>query len=212
MLRIDHVVLAVADLDRAAEALASRGLATESGGTHPRWGTGNRIAPLGDTYVELLGVVDHAVARSTMLGRAISERASGGDRWFALCLADDDLTGTAERLGLTIEAGSRTRPDGSEVRWRGAGIEDPRRTRDLPFFIAWETPDTHPGTTPVSHPSGASAIRSVEIAGDDRRFAAWTGGADLPVRIVGGAPGVRAVVLETEGGELRIDGAPDRAG
>lgn len=208
MLRIDHVVLAVRDLDRAAAWLEDRGVASVAGGVHPRWGTGNRIAPLGRTYVELLGVVDPDVAGATALGRAILARADGGDRWFALCLADDDIDATAARLGLEVEPGARTRPDGTEVRWRGAGIEDPRRSADLPFFIAWDTPRAHPGRTPVTHPSGATSIDSVEIAGDAHAFAAWTGGADLPVSFVDGARGVRAVTLAAPTGPIVLDGAP----
>jgi catechol 2,3-dioxygenase-like lactoylglutathione lyase family enzyme len=206
--RIDHVVMAVRDLDRAAAVLEDRGIATVAGGVHARWGTANRIAPLGASYLELLSVVDEDLAATTVLGRAIAERAGGGDRWFAVCLADDDIDATAARLGLGVEAGARTKPDGTEVRWRGAGIEDPRRTIDLPFFIAWETPDTHPGRMPVLHPAGDLAIASIEIAGDGAGFAAWTGGAPLPVRFVAGAPGVRAVELDAPDGPIRIEGAP----
>src|SRR5262245_5147130 len=98
MLRVDHVVLAVADLDAAGERLRERGLVTTPGGVHPRWGTANRIASLGASrYVELLGVVDPDVAATSALGRAIATRARHGNRWFALCLADDELDGTAAR-------------------------------------------------------------------------------------------------------------------
>ena len=206
--RVDHVVMAVRDLDRAAAALEDRGIATVAGGVHARWGTANRIAPLGASYLELLSVVDGDVAATTVLGRAVAERAHGGDRWFAVCLADDDIDATAARLGLGVEAGDRTKPDGTEVRWRGAGIEDPRRTIDLPFFIAWDTPDMHPGRMPALHPAGDLAIASIEIAGDGAGFAAWTGGALLPIRFVAGARGVHAVVLDAPDGPIRIEGAP----
>jgi hypothetical protein len=207
--RVDHVVMAVRDLDRSAESWAERGIATVPGGVHPRWGTANRIAPLGDAYLELLAVVDDDVASGTVLGRAILRRSDGGDRWFALCLDDHDIDATAARLGLSVEPGGRTKPDGSEVRWRGAGIDDPRRPPELPFFIAWETPEAHPGRTPIVHPAGELAIGSIEVAGDDAAFAAWTGGAPLsvPVRTVDGAPGIHAVVLGSPGGPIRLDGA-----
>ncbi|HEX6131322.1 MAG TPA: VOC family protein [Actinomycetota bacterium] len=209
MLRVDHVVMAVGDLDRAAaRLLAEHGLASAPGGRHRAWGTANRILPFGETYLELLAVVEPDVAAGTRLGRAIAARAAGGDRWFALCLADDAIEATAARLGLTVEAGARTKPGGSEVRWRGAGIEDPRRTLDLPFFIAWDTPDAHPGRTRLAHPVGAAAIVSIEVAGDAAAFRAWTDGADLPVRSVDGPPGVRAVELRADGGPIRIEGVP----
>lgn len=199
--------MAVGDLERAADAWAELGIASVAGGVHPRWGTANRIAPLGDTYLELLAVFDGAVARETVLGRTIVERSEGRDRWFALCLADDDIDATAARLGLHVEAGGRTKPDGSEVRWRSAGIEDPARSPDLPFFISWETPETHPGRTSITHPAGNLAIASIDVAGDADAFAGWTGGASLPVRWVDGSPGIRTVVLDAPSGPIRIDGA-----
>jgi hypothetical protein len=199
--------MAVRDLDRSARSWAQLGIATVPGGVHPRWGTANRVAPLGDAYLELLAVVDEDVATNTPLGRAILRRSDGGDRWFALCVADDDIDATAARLGLTVEPGARTKPDGDEVRWRGAGIEDARRSSDLPFFISWDTPATHPGRTEIAHPAGDVAIASIDVAGDPDAFSAWTAGASLPVRWVDGPPGIRAVALEAPSGTIRLDGA-----
>jgi Glyoxalase-like domain len=205
VLRIDHAVYAVPDLEEAAARLREdHGLDSVPGGVHPRWGTGNRIVPLGTDYVELMAVVDRGIAADTDLGRKVLEITDRGSGWFALCLADDDLHATAERLGLSVEAGSRTRPDDRVVSWRGAGIEDPRRTPDLPFFIAWDGPAAfHPGATPIDHASGATGIAWVEVVGDANAFERWTHHADLPLRFGSeGPPGVRAVALQTPLGEL----------
>jgi glyoxalase-like protein len=206
-LRIDHVVYAVRDLDSAAARFEQAyGLLSTAGGVHPRWGTANRIVALGGArYLELIAVVDPDVAASSVLGRAIEDRTATGDRWFALCLGDDDIDATARRLGFVVEPGSRTLPDGREVAWRGAGIDDPRRTPDRPFFIAWTgEPDLHPGARRAPHPSGATDIAWVEVAGDADGFRVWTGDAGLPVRFVDGAEGVVAVALHTPDGELVI--------
>lgn len=206
-LRIDHVVYAVGDLDAAAARFEeTHGLLAAPGGVHPQWGTGNRIIPLGRAqYVELIAIVDPEVAATTALGRAIAERTSDGDRWFALCLSDDAIERTAARLGLTLATGSRMLPDGHVVAWRSAGIDDARRSPELPFFIEWAgEPDAHPGAAPAAHPSGATDIAWVEVAADADRFAAWTGDGDLPVRVVDGERGVAAVGLETPAGELVI--------
>src|SRR5437870_12281035 len=115
-MRIDHAVYAVRELDVAGERLLARhGLESVPVGRHPRWGTANRIVPLGDDYVELLAVVDPDVGVTTTLGRALLDLTAEGDRWFAICLADDDLEATASRLDLALSRGSRTRPDGSVV-------------------------------------------------------------------------------------------------
>lgn len=211
MYAIDHVVLAVADLEEAGERLhREHGLASARGGVHPRWGTANRIVPLGQDYVELIAVVDPVVGRATALGRALlALTGDGRDRWFAVCLSDTEIEATAARLGLTVEPGERTRPDGSQLRWRGAGIEDADRDVWLPFFIAWDVPaELHPGRGAIEHDAAVLGIARVEVAGDSGRLRAWLGpaGDSLPIEVVDGepgvqGPGVRAVVLATDGGD-----------
>jgi hypothetical protein len=200
--RIDHVVRAVRDLGEAGDRLLrDHGLGSVPGGRHPAWGTANRIVPLGDAYLELVAVADPAVARTTAFGRAIEERAADGDRWCAVCLADDDLEGTAARLGLQVTSGSRLRPGGELLHWRLAGVEGEREGW-LPFFIAWDVPpDEHPGRATVTHRVPVTGIERVDLAGDAEALAAWVGSADLPLRVVGGgAPGVVAVRLGLAGG------------
>jgi len=207
---IDHVVLAVADLDRAGERLhREHGLASVAGGTHPRWGTGNRIVPLGDCYIELIAVVDHEVGSSTSLGRALlASSADGRDQWFSICLSDTQLEATARRLGLHVEAGARRRPDGVELRWRGAGIEDEARDAWLPFFISWDvSADLHPGRTAIRHEVDVTGIASVEIAGDPARLREWLGpaGEGLPFDVSDGEPQIRTVdLLLGDGTTLRL--------
>ena len=206
MLSIDHVVLAVGDLDDAGERLrAEHGLSSVPGGLHPGWGTGNRIVPLGDDYVELISVVDPDVGRATPLGRALLELTDDGDdRWFAVCLADTDLEATAARLGLRVEPGSRTRPDGTEIFWRGAGVDDDLRAGWLPFFIAWDSPpELHPGRGAASHDAGVTGIAGIDLAGDPTSLREWLGphGDGLPLRVVDGDRGVRTVELATDRGE-----------
>jgi hypothetical protein len=206
VLWIDHAVYAVRDLDEAeARFREDFGLVSIPGGLHPGWGTGNRIVPLGRDYVELMAVLDPRIGATTRLGSALIERTRDGDGWFGWCVADDELEGTARRLGLEIEAGSRTRPDGTVVSWRSAGIEDPRRTSDLPFFISWGVePTMHPGAEAVAHPSAATAIGHVELFGDRLALEAWTAGAALPVSVAPGGPALGSVTLATAVGDLRI--------
>lgn len=205
-MRIDHAVYAVRDLDEAAhKLLEGYGLETVPGGRHPKWGTANRIAPLGRDYVELLSVVDAQAAATSHLGRTLMALTTDGDRWFSVCLADPDIAVTAERLGLAVEPGSRTRPDGSVVSWRGAGIDAPSRQPWLPFFIAWDGPDElHPGRSSApAHPCGATGIAWAEVCGDADQLAAWLDGAQLPIRVVEGPRrGLTAVALSTPTGDL----------
>jgi hypothetical protein len=206
VLSVDHVVFAVGDLDAAASRLLDDvGLASVPGGRHPRWGTANRIVPLGEAYVELIAVEDEGVATASPFGSAVARAATEGDRWLTWAVRDDRLDATAARLGLTIEEGERARPNGQILRWRNAGIEDPTRSPDLPFFIAWDGPGTlHPGRTSVEHPARANGIAWIELSGDRSTFDRWTDGADLAVRFAEGSPGIHRVALRTPDGDLLV--------
>ena len=206
MLRVDHVVLAVGDLDAAAERLLrDHGLASVPGGRHERWGTANRIVPLGGTYLELITVVDQDLARGSAFGASVARAATDGDRWVTWAVRDDRLDATAKRLGLTVESGERIRPNGTVLRWRNAGIDDPTRMPELPFFIAWDVAETDlPGRTPIVHPSGPAGIARLELTGEAASLDAWTDGADLPVRFAPGPSALRAVVVRTAGGDRLV--------
>jgi hypothetical protein len=53
VLALDHVIVMVQDLDAAARrCYEATGLASVAGGRHPGHGTGNRIVPLGGSYIE----------------------------------------------------------------------------------------------------------------------------------------------------------------
>src|SRR5205085_10332696 len=124
MIRVDHVIRAVRDLDGAgARMLADHGLASVPGGRHVGMGTANRIVPLGDVYLELIGVVDVDEAAGSPLGAWVSSATAAGDRWGGWVAATDDLESVAARHGLEVLDGSRERPDGLTVRWRMAGMQ-----------------------------------------------------------------------------------------
>jgi hypothetical protein len=146
LLGVDHLVIAVRDPDTAAATLeADVGLACTGGGRHDAWGTFNRLAFLGDTYVELIGVFDRGLASagSSAVARATLERLDAGLEGLATyALATDDLASDVARLRAAgsligdVRDGSRARPDGAVVRWRTAagnlGPDDP------PFLIEHE--------------------------------------------------------------------------
>jgi len=206
MLRLDHVVYAVRDLDEAAVWFREAfGLDSTAGGRHERWGTANRIVPLGDQYLELVAAVDASAAGMTAFGRGVLELAADGGGWFTLAAVADDLDAVASRLGLEVGSGSRARPDGGTVRWRMAGLEDPRREPWMPFFLAWDVPEElHPGRARAGHGIRARGISWVEVGGDAVRLRDWLGGEELPIRVIDGEPGIRRVALTTSDGELVI--------
>lgn len=207
MLRIDHVVYAVADLDEAAVRFRGTfGLDSVAGGRHERWGTANRIVPLGDEYVELVAAIDRDAAAASGFGRAVIERADAGGGWVTFALATDDLDAIASRLGLEVTSGSRTKPDGTILRWRGAGLDDPRRQPSMPFFLAWDVPaELHPGRARAGHGVRAQGIAWVEVGGDAGRLHWWLGGEKLPIRVTDGELGIRRIAVATSDAEIEID-------
>jgi catechol 2,3-dioxygenase-like lactoylglutathione lyase family enzyme len=142
MLRgIDHLVIAVADLDAAtAELEAALGLAFAAGGRHPGAGTANRIAFLGEPYLELIAVEEPALARERPIGAAALRALEAGGGLATYALLDDDLDVTVAELranGSHIAEpahGSRTRPDGETVAWWTATFEELGPDRP-PFLI-----------------------------------------------------------------------------
>jgi hypothetical protein len=205
MLRIDHVIYGVHDLDAAGRRLFERfGLASAPGGKHEGWGTANAIVPLGDTYVELVAVIDPEKASRSVFGRWLEVGVMERDRLMGWSLATDNLDREASRLELTISRGSRKRPDGSVVSWRTAGLEESFADQSLPFFIEWDGPaSAHPGRTQVEHRVAPTGIAWIDVVAPSARLREWTDGAKLPLRVQEHeAPRLRAVGISTEEGDV----------
>ena len=145
LLGIDHLVIAVRDLDDAADELERCvGLAATGGGRHPTLGTQNRLAWLGDTYVELVSIANPGVAEGSWLGVptiAALERGGGLATWsIATDSIDADVRALRE-IGAGFgdpTPGERMRPDGTVVRWRLA-IGGALGPAEPPFLIQHET-------------------------------------------------------------------------
>ena len=190
------MLFAVDDLSAAAEELESRhGLASVEGGLHPDWGTANRIVPLGQTYLELVTVVDDARATASSFGRWIARESAAASRPVAWAVRTSDIDAVAGRLGLSVLAGSRLASDGRSVRWRCSGISEAAAEPLLPFFLQWDEGTPFPGRVPVRHPAGVAGISKLALEGQRRRLDYWLGPHELPVDVRPGGPRVVAVVV-----------------
>ena len=207
MLELDHVIVAVGDLAAAAERFErDYGLTSVEGGRHRGLGTANRIVPLGDSYVELMAIVDEDEAEGSPFAALVRKTSADGDRLGAVSLRTDDISGVARRLGVPALPSGRVRPDGFELRWELAGLEQTLADPRLPFFIQWHADRAElPGAMPVEHRSGASGIAWVELACDEETLRSRVGG-DVPqLRAVGGEGGVRRMAVSARGGEIVLD-------
>jgi catechol 2,3-dioxygenase-like lactoylglutathione lyase family enzyme len=171
--RVDHLVIAVRDLDVAARAYASLlGLQPSWRGTHPALGTRNVLFGLANCYVELLSPA--ATPPRHPIAAALAERvARKPEALFAIALGTDAPQVTADALrarGLTVASATELE-----------AVADTGRTRRVrTFMIAGEHTrgvtvfaSTHEsGEVPRSEPSAApattvSAVDHVVLFSDD---------------------------------------------
>ena len=201
---LDHVIYTVPDLEVAAERfLDNFGLASIDGGAHPEFGTANRIVPLGDNYLELMGIRDAAAADRNPIGSFVAQHIEAGGGFLGWTVRSDDLDHTCARLGLSPIPGERTRPDGSTIRWRAGGLERLLTDPSLPFFIEWDDPAAHPGLDTAIHPIEPRGISWIEV-GPHPGLDDWLGAHGLDVRVTGARPGPTAIGIATDAGELEI--------
>jgi len=198
-LQPDHLVICVADLGEANVEFVDRfGLGSVPGGRHSGHGTENRIVPLGDSYIEMVAVVDASEAAFSQFGSWVQSKVAGPTGVDAVCLRTDDIVATSQRLEIEAVAMSRAKPDGATLAWRVAGIEQ-MIAEGLPFFIEWEGPEESlPGRTPIHHQAGSVGLDSVEVVGPLQRLQTWMTGA-RGVSIASGPPNIRAVVSSSQG-------------
>lgn len=178
---IDHLAIAVPDLDAAVTELRDRvGIAAGGGGVHPGGGTANRLAWFGDSYLELIAIVDRAAAAGSFLGGpTIEVLDTEGSGFVTFVLASDDLAADVASLrsaGSTMTdpfPGERRRPDGRLVRWSlaRAGAVGPT---EPPFLIEHDvtaaewTATERAERAAETHPIGGSLrVSGLELAVPD---------------------------------------------
>jgi hypothetical protein len=187
---VDHVLVCVPDLDDSVAVFeAEHGVASVPGGRHRGHGTANRLVPLGESYVELVAVVDAEEAGASSFGRWVAARSPhpGAD---GMAIRTNDLDAVCARLGIEPTGMSRPTSTGEELRWRIAGIER-LVTSGLPFFIQWDVhPGLHPGRIPITHPRGSVTLSRVHLSGDLDQLETWTAGT-TGLDLEGGDPVVR---------------------
>ena len=202
--RIDHVVIAVADVLQGMAQYRKLGFDIYPGGAHPGMGTHNAIALNQDDYMELLAIRDPAeqsvaAARpgSWVAGLAEFVAAGGGIRY--IVLQSDDLIADVAAMrnrGVDVSdamAGSRFTAAGQELRWKLAMLGGQNalpiffiehltpmaeRRKQVPSAAAQTTPS--PAMPPYAmkergfHPNGVYALERSYIVTPDVERAAAT--------------------------------------
>jgi hypothetical protein len=171
-MRLDHVSY-VASHDQISDVVnrigSQIGTAFVDGGIHPKFGTRNFTAPLlNGQYIEIVCPLDHPATDATPFGQAVKKKADAGGGWLTWVFSSSDLGKVEEKFGRKAANGSRTRPDGSELKWKQIGVKDIMGSGELPFFIQWLT-DKHPSKDGNS----VAKITKIVIADDEELANSW---------------------------------------
>jgi catechol 2,3-dioxygenase-like lactoylglutathione lyase family enzyme len=200
---IDHLVIAVHDLEQASGAYRALGFTVIPGGKHePHVGTHNALIAFQDgSYVELIAFYvpqpSHRWWDALQMGGGLVD----------LCLASDDLAADARVLrdaGVMMgepEPKKRMRPDGVEVRWSYALAVGSHRGV-APFVIQDVTARDVRVPAERKHDNGVIGIGTVTLAVDDvERLARWY---EALLR----RPGAPVRRDDVQGAGLRFDTGP----
>lgn len=195
---IDHLVLAVRDLDAVATAYQALGFTVAARGIHP-WGTWNRLVQFEDrTFLELLTVgepdkIEPPSPGVYSFGAFNRDRLAEGEGMSMLSLTSQDAVADIDRFrtaGLAtfepfrFERVARA-PDGSErkVAFRLAFTADPALPHAGVFTCQHEFPDNLWRPELQRHDNGATGVGAVALVADDpaahQRYLAAATGADV---------------------------------
>ena len=166
MLGLDHIVIAVDDLDAAIADFTDLGFTVLPGGRHANGATHNALIVLADgTYLELMALTgDEPQAGTTDYSFLLQD----GEGFVGYCMTSDDLDADAMQMGArgvevgTLTAGGRKLKDGTEIKWQTVSID----ASMSPFFIQDVTArnlrvPTDPAST--QHANGATGIIGLTI-------------------------------------------------
>jgi len=163
---IDHIVVAVADLESAIKDYTELGFAVVRGGKHPR-GSHNALIGFADgAYFEILAfyepMPEHRWWHPTQRGGGVAD----------FCMMTNDLQGDTIALrgaGADMSdprPGARARPDGYQIRWVSS-IPVAQFSRLMPFVIKDETPREERVPRETVHRNGVTGVASLTIATRD---------------------------------------------
>lgn len=163
-LKLDHIVIAVHDLERTIADYGALGFHVVRGGEHPGRATHNALVVFADgSYFELIAWREPS---PTERWWQLLQRHGEGIVDFALLPPSTAATvADAKARGLLLEGpldGGRLRPDGERLRWQTARSP----SADLPFLCGDLTPRALrvPEGEVRVHANGALGVASLAIA------------------------------------------------
>ena len=164
ILGIDHIVIAVHNLDAAIETYGGLGFTVVEGGRHP-YGSHNALIGFADgSYIELLAFYEDSPAHPWW--DLLHQRGGG---LIDFCMATDDIRADlAAFRAKGVDAGDltdggRRRPDGYEVRWINNKVGGDFQGV-MPFIIEDVTPWEERLPKATAHANGVTGIHCLTLA------------------------------------------------
>ncbi|MDI9330020.1 MAG: VOC family protein [Alphaproteobacteria bacterium] len=185
LMPLDHLVIAVHDLDLAMRRHRDQGYQVMVGGKHPGRLSHNALVIFEDgSYFELIAWSTDAPAEAWW--HILQQQGEGLIDFALLPPSTADLVQGAQARGLEIHGpleGGRQRPDGQQLHWTTAR----QITRDLPFLCGDVTPRVWrvPEGDCRRHPNGVRGVAQVNVSVRDletsvRRYRQFMGPALNP--------------------------------
>jgi hypothetical protein len=210
MMKIDHLLLACRNTYLTSAQLREEGGLDSFEGVYlAGLGLAQRVVPLGNSqFIEIESVVDvyEAEQAERPISRHIMEVTREAPKFLSSYVLTDDFDGHAQRTGMTVRHPFMLHPNGETSTCRVAPRVDEALGSDLPIWFDMDR-SNHPGDRPADHRVQPDGIAWMELGGDPEEIRAHIGpdGDELPLRLVGGEPGVRAVAVKLrDGGEVVI--------
>ena len=204
MLSIDHVAIAVPDLDLAARDFDHRtGLAANGALHQEAWGTATRIVPLQRGFLEFIAVVNPLAAARSLIGRRVAKIGSGHGAIAAWAVSMPHIEQVAADRGLLLHSGARAAQEGSPAHtWQMAGLATAFMS-DLPLLIKWGGASVNPHSAPNGWQRGkdAEGFAWIELEGETPPVDAWLGELprDFELRVVSAGVGKRRAAIRCAG-------------
>lgn len=166
-LTLDHIVIAVHDLDKTIDDYAALGFTVVRGGEHPGRPTHNALVVFEDgAYFELIAW--RSPAPQDRWWQLLDQHGEGIIDFALLPPSTAEVIAAAKARGLTLQGpldGGRLRPDGERLQWQTGRPN----THDLPFLCGDITPRKLrvPEGELRQHANGATGVERLSIAVSD---------------------------------------------
>lgn len=169
---LDHLVIAVKNLEAASERYRRLGFQVVPGGKHP---TGSYNALIGfqdGAYIELLSFYEDSPAHNWW--NALHQRGGG---LIDFCMQTDDIQADyasfrAQGVDMSdLQTLSRVRTDGYELSWTNNHIHG-RDQGLIPFLIEDKTPRAERIPKETTHANGVTGVATLTLATDNLERAA----------------------------------------